>query len=70
MSLVLTREEGDEAVIGDPAHPLGTVRVLSIRGNQVRLAFEFPADIPVHRREVADEIVAERKRLVKPSTGP
>ena len=56
--LVITRREGEEVVIGDPAHPLGVVRVASIKGDRVRLAFSFPREIDVHRREVADQIVA------------
>lgn len=55
--LVITRREGEEVVIGDPANPLGVVRVASIRGDRVRIAFDFPAAIQVHRKEVAQEIV-------------
>jgi carbon storage regulator len=54
--LVITRREGEEVVIGDPANPLGVVRIASIRGDRVRIAFDFPREIPVHRREVADQI--------------
>ncbi len=56
--LVITRREGEEVVIGDPAAPLGVVRIASIKGDRVRLAFEFPREIDVHRREVADQIIA------------
>lgn len=54
--LVITRREGEEVVIGDPANPLGVVRIASIRGDRVRIAFDFPREIQVHRREVADQI--------------
>ena len=54
--LVITRREGEEVVIGDPAKPLGIVRIASIRGDRVRIAFDFPRDVQVHRREVADQI--------------
>jgi len=54
--LVITRREGEEVVIGDPANPLGVVRIASIRGDRVRIAFDFPREVPVHRREVADQI--------------
>ena len=57
--LVITRREGEEVVIGDPANPLGVVRIASIRGDRVRIAFDFPRDIQVHRREVADQIKDE-----------
>jgi carbon storage regulator CsrA len=56
--LVITRREGEEVVIGNPASPIGIVRIATIRGDRVRLAFEFPREIDVHRREVAEQIVA------------
>jgi carbon storage regulator CsrA len=41
------------------------VTVVEIRGHKVRLGFEAPHDVPVHREEVwvklhAEEIAAER----------
>ena len=57
--LVITRREGEEVVIGDPANPLGVVRIASIKGDRVRIALDFPRDVPVHRREVAAKIVLE-----------
>ena len=62
--LVITRREGEEVVIGDPANPIGVVRVAAIRGDRVRLALAFPRDIDVHRREVADEILAAKPPVV------
>jgi carbon storage regulator CsrA len=56
--LVITRREGEEVVIGDPNNPIGVVRIASIKGDRVRVAFDFPRAIDVHRREVADQIVA------------
>ncbi len=54
--LVITRREGEEIVIGDPTNPQGVIRIASIKGDRVRLAMDFPREIPVHRREVADQI--------------
>jgi len=62
--LVITRCEGEEVVIGDPASPIGTVRIAAIRGDRVRLAFAFPREIDVHRREVADQILAAKPPVV------
>jgi carbon storage regulator len=56
--LVITRREGEEVVIGDPANPIGVVRIASIKGDRVRIAFDFPRAIDVHRREVANQILA------------
>jgi carbon storage regulator CsrA len=56
--LVITRREGEEVVIGDPRKPLGVLRIASIKGDRVRVAFDFPREIEVYRREVADQIVA------------
>ncbi|MAV54971.1 MAG: carbon storage regulator [Phycisphaerae bacterium] len=55
--LVITRREAEEIVIGDPKNPIGVVRIASIKGDRVRVALEFPRDVPVHRREVAQDIV-------------
>ena len=57
--LVITRREGEEVVIGDPQAPIGIVRIAGIKGDRVRIAFDFPREIDVHRREVAEQIVAE-----------
>ncbi len=62
--LVITRREGEEVVIGDPASPIGVVRVATIRGDRVRLALQFPREIEVHRKEVADEILASKPLVV------
>ena len=61
--LVITRREGEEVVIGDPADPAGVVRVASIKGDRVRLAFDFPREVDVHRREVANQILAQKPAI-------
>ncbi len=58
--LVITRREGEEMVIGNPSNPVGTVRVASIKGDRVRLAFNFPKDVELHRKEIADKISTDR----------
>ncbi len=57
--LVITRREGEEIVIGDPKNPIGIVRIASVKGERVRVAFDFPRDVDIHRREIADQIVSE-----------
>lgn len=53
--LVLTRKLGEEVTIGDSV----SVRVLEIRSGQVKLGFEAPDEIKIHRREIANRIAAE-----------
>lgn len=48
--LVLTRKPGEEVVIGNGIR----VRVVSISGKRVRLAFEAPLDMSIHRAEIID----------------
>ena len=62
--LVITRREGEEVIVGDPANPLGVVRVATVKGDRVRLAFSFPREVEVHRREVAEQIL----QALKPDT--
>lgn len=65
--LVITRREGEEVVIGDPRNPIGIVRIASVKGERVRVAFDFPRDVEIHRREIADQIVAEPAGEAAPS---
>ncbi len=67
--LVITRREGEEVVIGDPRNPQGVVRIAGIKGDRVRIAFEFPRDVQVHRREVAQEIIANGTSAVVAKIG-
>ena len=57
--LVITRREGEEVVIGDPRNPIGVVRIASVKGERVRVAFDFPRTVEIHRREIADQITGE-----------
>ena len=50
--LVLTRRERERLKIRDEV----TVTVLGIRGNEVRLGFEAPRSVPVHREEIYERI--------------
>jgi carbon storage regulator len=46
--LILTRKVGEMIRIGDAV----TVRVLEVRGSQVRLGVDAPADVRIFREEV------------------
>ncbi|MCC6426893.1 MAG: carbon storage regulator [Phycisphaerales bacterium] len=56
--LVITRREGEEIVIGDPKNPIGVVRIAAIKGERVRVAFDFPREVEINRREIANQIIA------------
>lgn len=62
--LVITRREGEEVVIGDPRNPIGVVRIASIKGERVRIAFDFPREVEIHRREIATQIAQEEPTIV------
>lgn len=69
--LVITRREGEEVVIGDPKNPIGVVRIASVKGERVRIAFDFPREVDINRREIADQIVQQGPEVlatIKPST--
>jgi carbon storage regulator len=67
--LVITRREGEEVVIGDPKNPVGVVRIASVKGERVRVAFDFPRDIEIHRREIAEQIIIESEVEESPVIG-
>lgn len=51
--LILTRKLGESLVIGDGSV---TIKVLGVKGNQVRIGIDAPKNIPVHRKEIFDRI--------------
>lgn len=53
--LVLSRARGEQINIGETI----TVTVLEVRGNKVKLGFQGPAEVPIHRQEVYDRVSAE-----------
>ncbi len=52
--LVFTRRRDEAIMIGDGI----TVRVIRVGRNGVRLGVEAPPSVPVHRREIYEQIVA------------
>ena len=60
--LVLSRRSQETVVVGgaDGLDRLVTVTVLEIGAGKVRLGFEAPDAIPVHRGEVWERILAAR----------
>lgn len=55
--LILTRKPGETVFVGDTIQ----VTILGVKGNQVRIGFQCPNEIPVHREEVYRRIQAEKE---------
>ncbi len=55
--LILTRRIGECITIGDHIR----VYVVAVKGKQVRLGIEAPADAIVHREEIYQRIVEENR---------
>ena len=53
--LALTRRIGEEVVIGDPKNPIGVIRIVEVHGDKVRLGFDFPSNVEINRRELAEQ---------------
>ncbi len=53
--LHIGRKQGEAIVIGERVR----VTVLEVKGKSVRLGFDFPEDLPVHREEVYQRILEE-----------
>lgn len=55
--LILTRKIGESIMIGDDIK----VNILGVRGCQVRIGFEAPEEVPVHREEIYFRIQKEKQ---------
>jgi carbon storage regulator len=67
--LILSRKLNEQIVIGDGI----VVTVVAIRGGNVRLGIEAPADVPVHRREIYETLRQQSQgglRAVQEKAGP
>ena len=60
--LALTRRIGEEVVIGDPSNPMGVIRVVDIHGDKVRLSFDFPREVLINRRELAEQKARQQQQ--------
>lgn len=53
--LVLTRKVDECVMIGDDVE----IMIVGVDGDQVKIGIEAPRDIPIHRKEVYEEIQRE-----------
>jgi len=59
--LILARKPGEAIAIGDGI----TIRVLEIKGGQVKIGIEAPSEVMVHREEIYLRIVEENTRAAE-----
>ncbi len=55
--LILTRKVGESIMIGDSVE----VKILGLRGGQIKVGIEAPKDLKVHREEIYERIRAEEE---------
>lgn len=58
--LVLSRQRDEAVLIGDDVR----VKIVDIRGDKVRLGFEAPRSVEIHREEVYNRIKEQEKQEV------
>jgi carbon storage regulator len=59
--LALTRKRGESIMIGDNVE----VVVLGVQNDQVKLGIIAPKSVPVHRKEIFEQIKAENREALK-----
>jgi carbon storage regulator len=63
--LILSRKLGETVVIDGRVR----VKVVRVEGDVVKLGIEAPAEIPVHRQEVYEEIQRNNQEALTESSG-
>ena len=59
--LILTRKVGEAITIADDI----TIKVLEVKGGQVKIGVDAPQHISIHRNEVFEKIMEENKRAAQ-----
>lgn len=60
--LILTRRIGETIMINDDIH----LTILGVNNNQIRLGFDAPPDVVIHRQEVYQKIKEQTLLLKRP----
>ncbi len=63
--LVMTRKRGESIMVGDGIE----IHVVSVGRHGVRIGISAPRDIPVHRREVYELVVAANRSAASAEVG-
>ena len=64
--LILSRKLGESLVIDGRIH----VKIVRVEGDVVKIGIEAPADIPVHRQEVYEEIQRSNQQALTKQSSP
>lgn len=59
--LILTRRIGETLMIGDDV----ALKILSVKGNQVKIGITADEQIPIHRLEVWEKVQKEKHQFNK-----
>lgn len=60
--LCLSRKLGERIVIGAGSPFETTLTILDIRGDVVKLGFDAPQNVTIHRKEIQDAIDREKRQ--------
>lgn len=64
--LILSRKSGESIVIDGQI----VVKVVRVEGEVVKLGIEAPTDVPVHRKEVYEEIQRSNQQALTKQSAP
>ena len=64
--LILSRKSGESIVIDGRIH----VKIVRVEGEVVKVGIEAPADVPVHRKEVYEEIQLSNQQALTRQSSP
>ncbi len=64
--LILSRKSGESIIIDGRIH----VKIVRVEGDVVKLGIEAPADVPVHRQEVYEEIQRSNQQALTSQSAP
>jgi len=64
--LILSRKPGESIVIDGRIH----LKIVRVEGDVVKVGIEAPADVPVHRKEVYEEIQRNNQQALTRQSAP
>jgi carbon storage regulator len=64
--LILSRKSGESIVIDGRIH----VKIVRVEGDVVKVGIEAPPSVPVHRKEVYEEIQRSNQQALTRQNGP